>query len=116
MQKILLLIAFVCLALPALHAQQQGRRVEVFFTHGHTQADLMNIKAELKAQKILIDYNHMVFDADGHLTELEFTVDCQDGYRGSAKTDSVPDDTKFGFYRDKRTDAVLPFGTGMIRQ
>lgn len=115
MQKILLLLAFVCLALPALHAQQ-ARRTEVYFTHGHTKADLMSIKAELGAQKILIDYTHMAFDADGHLTELAFTVDCQDGYKGSAKSDSIPDDTKFGFYRDRTKDAALPFGTGMIRE
>lgn len=114
MQKFLLLFAFICLSLPALQAQQ-SRRIEVFFTHGHTKSDLMNIQAELKAQKILLEYNHMAFDAEGHLTELEFTVDCQDGYKGTAKSTSIPDDTQFGFYRDKRSGAALPFGTGMIR-
>ncbi len=113
MQKILLLLAFVCLALPALQAQK-ARRVEVFFTHAHSQSDLMNIKAELGAQKILLDYNKMEFDADGHLTVLEFTVDCQDGFKGSAKSADITDAQTFGFYRDYRAGVAQPFGVGSI--
>lgn len=116
MQKILLLLAFVCLALPALNAQST-RRVEVLFSNSHTKTDLANIKAELGAQKILIDYTHTAFDADGRLTEIAFTVDCQDGFKGAAETKQVPaaGEGKFGFYRDRRADAKTPFGAGEIK-
>lgn len=116
MQKILLLLAFVCLALPALNAQS-ARRVEVLFYNSHTKSDLMNIKAELGAQKIAIDYTHLVFDNDGRLKEIEFTVDCQDGFKGSAKTTEVPGagEGKFGFYRDPRQGVASPFGAGEIK-
>ncbi|MCC6463077.1 MAG: hypothetical protein IT260_21585 [Saprospiraceae bacterium] len=113
MQKILLLLTFVCLALPALNAQNT-RRTEVFFTQYHTQTDLMNIKGELKAQKILLEYTHMAFDAQGHLTELSFTVDCQDGFKGSGSSTKIPEDTRFGFVRDRRPGAKSPFTSGEI--
>ncbi|MBK6932138.1 MAG: hypothetical protein IPH12_15230 [Saprospirales bacterium] len=113
MQKILVLFAFVCLTLPALTAQNT-RRVEVFFMNVHTKTDLMNIQAELGAQKITLEYTHMKFDADGHLQELGFTVDCQDGFKGSAKTDQAPADQSFGFYRDYRPGAAQPFGAGAV--
>jgi len=116
MQKILLLFAFVCLALPALNAQS-ARRVEVLFYNSHTKTDLANIKAELGAQKILLDYTHTAFDADGRLTEIAFTVDFQDGFKGAAETKQLPGagEPKFGFYRDPRAGAASPFGTGEIK-
>ena len=113
MQKILLLLAFVCLALPTLDAQT-ARRVEVFFQHAHSQQDLMNIKAELGAQKILLEYTHMKFDDSGHLVELDFTVDCQDGFKGSAKSLAVPSDFSFGFVRDYRDSSTIPFQIGEV--
>lgn len=117
MQKILLLLAFVCLALPALNAQS-ARRMEVLFSNTHTKTDLMNIKAELGAQKILLEYTHTAFDANGRLTEIAFTVDFRDGFKGSASTDKVPaaDEGKFGFFRDTRAGAKTPFGTGAITE
>lgn len=117
MQKILLLLAFVGLVLPALHAQRT-RRVEAYFTNTHTETDLMNIKAELGAQKIILNYTHTAFDANGHLTELSFSVDCQDGFSGTASTKQVPSagEARFGFFRDPRPGAITPFQTGEIKE
>jgi len=115
MQKILFFLAFVCLALPALNAQN-ARKVEVFFQHSHTLQDLANIKAELGAQKILINYTHTKFDDAGHLLELAFTVDCQDGFEGAAHTMDVPDTLTFGFFRDYRPGAKVAFATGTFSQ
>jgi hypothetical protein len=113
MQKILTLFAFVLLALPALNAQN-ARKVEVFFQHSHSKSDLMNIKAELGAQKILLDYTHMAFDEEGHLTELSFSVDCQDGFKGTAESTDIPDDFSFGFIRDYRPGVAMAFALGDI--
>ncbi len=115
MQKILLLLAFAGLALPALNAQNV-RRVEVFFTHGHTKSDLMNIKEELKAQDFTVEYTHMEFDDEGHLTALRFTVTCPDGTEGSAGMAPVPEETVFGFYYDPRPGAVERFRAGEIKE
>lgn len=112
-----MLLAFVALSLPALNAQTT-RRVEAFFTNTHTKTDLMNIKTELGAQKIILDYTHMAFDANGHLTELSFTVDCQDGFKGSASTKQVPaaGEARFGFFRDPRPGAASPFAAGEMKE
>lgn len=117
MQKILVLLAFVCLALPALNAQT-ARRMEVLFSNSHTNSDLMNIKAELGAQKIALDYTHLAFDASGHLTEIAFTVAFPDGVKGSAETKHVPapDEPKFGFYHDGRPGAKSVFGAGDLKE
>ncbi|TNE66017.1 MAG: hypothetical protein EP344_02665 [Bacteroidetes bacterium] len=115
MQRILVLLAFVCLALPALQAQN-ARRVTVYFQHSHSQQDLMNIKAELGAQGIVLDYTHMKFDDHGHLAELEFSVDCQDGFKGSAKSMDVPADMTFGFIRDYGTNVTMPFAVGDLSE
>jgi hypothetical protein len=106
MQKILTLLAFLCLTLPALNAQT-ARRVEVLFSNTHTQSDLMNIQAELGAQKIKLDYTRTAFDASGHLVEIAFTVEFPDGVKGSAETSHVPsaDEPKFGFMHDPRPGA-----------
>lgn len=113
MQKLLFLLAFACLSLPSLTAQNVPK-VEAFFQRYHTKADLMNIKAELESMKILVEYTHMAFDADGKLTELSFNVDCQDGFKGSAKSDAVPSDLSFGFIRDYRPGAATAFVVGNI--
>ena len=113
MQKIFALLAFVLLAMPALTAQN-ARKVEVFFQHAHSKSDLMNIQAELGAQKILLDYTHMAFDEEGHLTELSFSVDCQDGFKGKAASTVIPDDFSFGFIRDYRPGVAVAFQLGDV--
>lgn len=115
MQKLLFLLAFVCLGFTALHAQRVPK-VEAFFQQYHTKDILMNIKAEMASMKILLDYTHMAFDAEGRLKELKFTVDCQDGFKGSGSSDNIPKDQSFGFVRDYRKDAVTPFRVGSLVQ
>lgn len=113
MQKLLFALAFCCLSLPSLTAQNVPK-VEVFFQRYHTKTDLKNIQEELKSMKIVIEYTQMAFNADGRLTELEFTVDCQDGFMGSAKSDNIPSDLSFGFIRDYRDGAASAFLVGNI--
>ncbi|MEQ1745790.1 MAG: hypothetical protein ABMA02_10210 [Saprospiraceae bacterium] len=113
MQKLLFLLAFVCLSVATLSAQQ-ATKVETFFQQYHTKDILMNIKAEMASMNITLEYTHMAFDATGHLTELSFSVDFKDGFKGSASSVSIPKDASFGFVRDYRKDAVIPFRVGNL--
>jgi hypothetical protein len=115
MQKLLFLLAFVCLGFTSLHAQRVPK-VEVFFQQYHTKDILMNIQAEMAAMDIILEYTHMAFDAEGRLKELKFTVDCKDGFKGSAATDNIPKDQSFGFVRDYRQDAQYAFEVGSLVQ
>jgi len=115
MQKLLFLLAFVCLSLPTLTAQRVPK-VEAFFQQYHTKDILMNIKGEMAAMNVVLEYTHMAFDAEGHLTELKFTVDCQDGFKGAGESMNVPKDQSFGFVRDYRKSAKTPFMVGSLVQ
>jgi len=115
MQKLLFLLAFICLGFTTLHAQRVPK-VEVFFQQYHNKEILMNIKAEMASMNILLDYTHMAFDAEGRLKELSFTVDCKDGFKGSAASDNIPKDQSFGFVRDYRKDAQSAFVAGSLVQ
>ncbi len=115
MQKLLFLLAFICLGFTTLHAQRVPR-VEAFFQQYHNKEILMNIKAEMAAMNIILDYTHMAFDAEGHLKELSFTVDCKDGFKGSGQSTNIPKDQSFGFVRDYRKDATTPFRVGSLVQ
>jgi len=115
MQKLLFLFTFACFGFTTLNAQSVPK-VEAYFQQYHTKEILMNIKAEMASMKIQIDYTHMVFDAEGRLKELKFTVDCQDGFKGSAESVNIPKDLSFGFVRDYRKDAKTPFVVGSLVQ
>ncbi len=113
MQKLLFLFAFVCLGFTTLHAQRVPK-VEAFFQQYHTKDILMNIKAEMAAMDIILDYTHMAFDAEGRLKELSFTVDCKDGFKGSGESTNIPKDQSFGFVRDYRKGSEVPFRVGSL--
>ncbi|MBK9336684.1 MAG: hypothetical protein IPM98_08835 [Lewinellaceae bacterium] len=115
MQKLLFLLAFICLSLTTLSAQRVPK-IETYFVHNHTKTDLMNIREELSSMNITLEYTHIAFDADGRLTELAFEVDCKDGFKGSAKSDAVPSDLSFGFVRDYRKDATSAFSVGNLKE
>ena len=116
MKKAMLFIALGILTSPLLRAQTS--RVEAYFTNTQTKSDLMNIKAELAAQKVRIEYTHYAFDVDGHLSELAISVECQDSFKGSASTKKVPaaGEPRFGFYWDQRPSAVSPFDIGTMKE
>jgi hypothetical protein len=50
-----------------------------------TLAVLENIKAGLKKENIDLNFEKLEFDsADGKLSFIKFSVDCNDGFKGSA--------------------------------
>ncbi|MFN0013883.1 MAG: hypothetical protein ACKVU2_04990 [Saprospiraceae bacterium] len=113
MQKLLFLLAFVCLSAASISAQN-ATKVEVYFQQYHTKDMLMNIKAEMASMNVALEYTHMAFDNTGHLTELSFNVDFKDGFKGEASSVSIPKGAVFGFVRDYRKGAEVAFQAGNL--
>jgi N-acetylmuramoyl-L-alanine amidase len=89
-------------------------KVEIIFDPSMTLAVLEKIKAGLKKGKIDLNFEKLEFDsADGKLSFIKFSVDCNDGFKGSAGL-SLSKDKKIGFYRDYVPRADSPFGVGIL--
>jgi hypothetical protein len=94
------------------HQQEDKDRIEVSFNRKMEFNDLVKIKLDLAEAGITIQYRLLEFDEQGGLKSLDFKVDCNDGFSGSAKSREILNQTRWGFYRDYRKDAESPFGTG----
>lgn len=95
-------------------AQHNGNdtpsKIEIRFNHQLIFNDLANIKLSLAHKGITLVYNYLKFDEEGKLVAISFSVDCNDGMRGSADNDKVTDHSRIGFYRDYHKKAKSPFG------
>ncbi len=111
MRKLLLVATLFLMGLTASFAQRVPK-IEVYFQRHHTQQDLNNIKEELAVMGIEIEYENVEFDRKGRLSSLGIRVNCKDGFSGTAMTSQVPEDLSFGFVRDYREGAAVPFGIG----
>ncbi|MEO6683150.1 MAG: hypothetical protein ABIN48_10035 [Ginsengibacter sp.] len=87
-------------------------KIEVVFNRQTGFVELVMIKADLEKKHIILNYKKIEFDNKGELIALSFSVDCQDGFSGSASTQELKNDVPFGFYRDYSKDTKSPFGTG----
>ncbi|MEY3576882.1 MAG: hypothetical protein RL394_465 [Bacteroidota bacterium] len=89
-------------------------KVEIVFDASMTLAVLEKIKAGLKKGKIDLNFAKLEFDpVDGKLSFIKFSVDCNDGFKGSAGL-PLSKDKKIGFYRDYDQRADSPFGVGIL--
>ncbi|MEQ8425131.1 MAG: hypothetical protein RIA63_10510 [Cyclobacteriaceae bacterium] len=92
-----------------------NERIEIIFNNSLNSNDLDDIKMNLKKRGITINYTSLEFDESKKLKGIAFSVDCHDGFSGSASMKPVGDQKVFGFYRDYSDEyAVSPFGTGHI--
>lgn len=90
-------------------------RIEVSFNRKMEFNDLVKIKLDLAEAGITIQYRLLEFDEHGGLKSLDFRVDCNDGFSGSAKSTEIFNQTRWGFYRDYRENVKSPFGTGALQ-
>jgi hypothetical protein len=91
-------------------AYDTSSKIEVRFNHQLVFNDLALIKLNLAQKGITLEYKYLKFDDAGKLVAISFTVDCNDGMRGSADNDKVTNDSRIGFYRDYNKEAKSPFG------
>jgi hypothetical protein len=96
-------------------SQKDKERVEVVFTKKQTNEDLINIKKDLSTKGISIDFIKLEFDSFKCLCEIDFYVNCNDGFKGKAKCNfKLNPPKKFGFYRDYSKNAKSPFRCGSL--
>ncbi len=67
--------------------------------------DIVKIKLDMSQKGIVLDYKKLQFDEYGKLILINFSVDCKDGFSGSASNDQLRNQSRFGFYRF--TDTIL---------
>lgn len=94
---------------------EEKERIEVSFNRKMEFNDLVKLKLDLAEAGITIQYRLLEFDEQGGLESLDFRVDCNDGFSGSAKSTEIFNQTRWGFYRDYRKNAESPFGTGGLQ-
>ena len=92
-----------------------NKRLEVNFTRHLEFSDLVKVKLDLASYGISLDYMHLEFDENNGLEAIEFKVDCNDGFSGSAKNFKVTNDSQYGFFRDYNEKIESPFGTGALK-
>lgn len=107
------LIAIVSSSFNSPYSNNSGKeRIEVVFNSTLNMQSLIKIQRETAAKGIDLKYNKLEFDEGGKLTAINFSVDCKDGFYGSAGRSFLSKTSRFGFYRDYSKNAVSPFGTG----
>jgi len=114
-----LLIGTLFLSASSFKADNSGQktendptRIEVIISNQLEFNDLVKIKLDLSQKEIVMNYKKLEFDKNGKLQEIDFSVDCKDGFQGEAFNNNLTNQSHFGFFRDYSTDAKTPFGTG----
>jgi hypothetical protein len=91
-------------------------RLEICFDKHTSFAELVSIKEQCEKLGIILSFKNIEYKNYGELSALSFTPDCQDGFSGSATSDDIIHiNQKFGFFRDYRKDAIIPFATGQFQ-
>ena len=88
--------------------------VEIIFNRHTGFTELVMIKGYLEKKHVILDYRKIEFNKQGELIAIGFSVDFQDGFSGSASTDNLKSELRFGFNRNYSKDSKSPFGTGRL--
>jgi len=94
---------------------KKGDIVDISFNSNLDTKDLEDIKEQLAALNITIEYISLEFNKKGKLKAIDFKVDCNDGFSGSASTKQMSKKHHAYFYRDYNENVKSPFGTGISR-
>ena len=93
-----------------------NERVNCTISQATTHEQLKQYKAELIEKKnIQLEIKQIEVNQDGLITNLSISVDCRDGFKGSARQSFKDEKTKMNFYRvyEKNTDSA--FGIGELQ-
>lgn len=101
-----------------LNKDKTVKKVEATFSRNLTFDSLFQIKKDLQALNIVLNYKKIEFDVHNLLVELDCEVICNDGFSGSFGTGDLrkqKSNTRIGFYRDY-ANIGSPFGTGILNK
>ncbi len=90
--------------------------VFLIITENTTETELTNIASEFKTEKnIIVDFSKTEFNENGTIKNLNLEVDCNDGFKGVAKSSGVILKVKnSGFLRDYSKNSKVPFVIGAM--
>ena len=93
-----------------------SEKVFLIITENTTETELEKISSEFKAEKnITVDYSKTEFKEDGAIKNLYLKIDCNDGFKGIAKSTGVILKAKnSGFSRDYSKNSKAPFVIGAM--
>lgn len=93
-----------------------AQKVYLIITENTTESELIVISSEFKEEKnINIDISQSEFNKNGTIKNLHLEVDCNDGFKGVAKTSGlILKNKNSGFSRDYREGSKVPFVIGAM--
>lgn len=91
---------------------EKSHKIEVIFNNKTNFKQLVQIQKQLHKRNIDLVYKELEFDENNGLIKIDFKVNCNDGFKGSAASDHLTNNSMFGFFRDYSKGAKSPFGTG----
>jgi len=91
--------------------ENKKKNIDVSFNCHQTFDSLVLIRQELIKHNIELHYINVTFNKSGHLSGINFMVDCKDGFEGSAHLNTIYCTNKIGFYRHYDDSTSSPFGT-----
>jgi len=85
------------------------QKVKCVISQNTTESQLQDFKTELlEKKKIRFDVDRLDFTSDKGISRTKISVDCNDGFKGSAQMVFKDDKSKMNFYRiyDEKADAI----------
>jgi len=120
MKKIILLLFGVlllsCSKKSETNYSTDAEKVFLSITKNTTEAELTEIAAEFKTKKnIIVDFSESQFSENGKIKQLNLNVNCNDGFKGTAKSSRAGLETSnYGFSRNYAENSKVPFSIGKI--
>lgn len=93
-----------------------SQKVYLIITENTTETELIAIASKFKEEKnIVIDISQTEFRKNGTIKNLHLEVDCNDGFKGVAKSSGlILKNKNSGFSRNYREGSKVPFVIGAM--
>lgn len=91
------------------------QKVRCVISQNTTESQLQEFKTELwEKKKIRLDVDRLDLTPDKRISRIKISVDCNDGFKGTAQMVFKDDNSKMNFYRIYDEKAESPFGIGEL--
>ena len=120
MKKIILVLVGILIMSCSKESETQystdSEKVFLIITENTTESELTKIASDFKTEKnIVFDFSKTEFSENGKIKTLNFEVDCNDGFKGTATSSGVILKNKnSGFSRDYAENSKVPFIIGAM--
>lgn len=114
------ILLFVVTSFFGWFAEEDGlsisdQKVRCVISQNTTEGQLQEFKAELwEKKKIRFDVERLDFTSDKRISRIKISVDCNDGFKGTAQMLFKDNNSKMNFYRIYDEKAESPFGIGEL--